>query len=145
AGMDQIAREIFEEVHRDRGRHRQNEGLNAEHPNGGFPDRQEHRYVESNAKLFASYAHLLPPAVSASVSISCSLWTRSAAFALKRSSGSRGRGRSISTISWMRPGLAVMMITRSERNTASEMLCVTNMTVLRSSLHILRSSMFILP
>src|SRR5262249_25330304 len=41
----------------------------------------------------------------------------------------RGRGRSISMISSIRPGRGDITTTRSERNTASEIECVTNSTV----------------
>src|SRR5262249_41255562 len=53
----------------------------------------------------------------------------------RRMALSLGRGRSIATMSRMRPGRGVMTTTTSESSTASLMLCVTKSTVLRLSLH----------
>ena len=59
------------------------------------------------------------------------------------SSSARGRGRSISKIRCRRPGRGDITITRSARNTASAMLCVTNTMVLPVSSQISWSSRFI--
>src|SRR5581483_5781155 len=50
--------------------------------------------------------------------------------AVSRVSAVRGVGRSMSTMPAMRPGRGLITTTRVERNTASEIECVTKITVL---------------
>src|SRR5664280_1270315 len=128
-----LAREVREH---DAGRG-QDEGLDVAEPHREFPqcekrgkqdgDIQRPALAGIPERIHAAALRMIPKASKIERS-----WRMYAANSgVSRIASVRGRGRSISTIPATRPGFLSMTITRSDRNTASEMLCVTRATVLR--------------